>query len=59
MENVLKKSVRKKITEVQKSYFKVQTYGYSIDDSEFGQIGTITKNAILAYNIHFKGSSDC
>ena len=30
-------------------------YGYSIDDREIGDFGVSTQNAILAYNIHFKG----
>ena len=50
--NYSKTISQNKIIEIQKL---LQMYGYSIDDSEIGDFGVSTQNAILAYNIHFKG----
>ena len=41
-----------KIMEIQKS---LRMYGYGIDQNELGVVGNTTQNAILSYNIHFKG----
>lgn len=41
-----------KIMEIQES---LMMYGYSIDQNELGVVGNTTQNAILSYNIHFKG----
>ena len=43
---------KSKIEEVQELLLM---YGYSIDESELGEVGDSTQNAILSYNIHFKG----
>ena len=50
--NYSKTISQNKIIEIQKL---LQMYGYSIDDREIGDFGVSTQNAILAYNIHFKG----
>ena len=48
----LEKINKTKIMEIQES---LMMYGYGIDQNELGVIGNTSQNAILSYNIHFKG----